>query len=467
MSDGSDKHADRSLTVAAPNTAGRVGARVIDPFKAIINDVMLPYQRADIVANDRFRWNCWSRQTGKSFAKTFRRIVRGIARKRNQFFLSAGGRQSRELMMKARQHCQNLRLAFDWDENTKGMFEGAEFTQLEIRLPEAGIRIVGLPANPETARGFTGDVFLDEFAMHHYDREIWAAMFPSVMRGGGELDVASTPRGKQNKFYELGNNPDWAHQTVTILDAVEQGLPGVDPEALRRAMGDDELYRQEFLCEFIDEATAFITLDMIRACEDEKLPRELDIEALAEHKGDVLIGVDVGRYRDLTVIWALEAIGKQLISRGLIELQGTPFREQYEILCRILACRCVRKAGIDASGLGMQLAEQLTDTFGANRVEGHTFTANLKEAMGGKLRVKMEERSVAVPADRKIRDDLHSVEKSVTIDGHIRLRAGRTEGSHADRFWALALAVYVAADDTGPIECEMGPQRAMAGARRI
>ena len=44
-------------------------------------------------------------------------------------------------------------------------------------------RIIGLPADPQTARGFTGDVLLDEFAMHAFDREIWAAMFPTAHRG--------------------------------------------------------------------------------------------------------------------------------------------------------------------------------------------------------------------------------------------------------------------------------------------
>lgn len=434
------------------------------PFDALINRVLLPYQREDVLSNDRFRWNCWSRQTGKSFGKSLRRLLRGMARKRNQLFLSAGGRQSRELMMKVRQHCEGLKLAFDFHESTAGMFDDEHITQLQIDLPSVGIRIIGLPANPNTARGFTGDVFLDEFAMQMYDREIWAAMFPSVMRGKGELDVASTPKGKQNIFYQLAENPEFGHQTVTINDAVAQGLDA-DPAQLRIAIGDDMLYRQEFLCEFVDEATAFLTLDVIRACEDEKLPRELDIEALEQHSGDVVVGVDVGRTRDLTVIWALDVIGGQLLSRGLIELQGMSFAEQSAILCRVLDCKCVRKCGIDSTGLGMQLAEQLAERFGTYKVEGHTFSAALKEEMAGKLRVRMEGGSVRIPAAKDIRDDLHSIEKSVTLDGHIRLRATRQAGSHADRFWALALAVYSAAEDYVPVTGMLGPKLRTAGAR--
>jgi len=448
-------------------TANSESAKVIEPFGAIMNQVLLPFQRADVVANDRFRWNCWSRQTGKSFGKSFRRIVRGIARKRNQLFLSAGGRQSRELMMKARQHCETLKIAFTPHEEEAGVFDGVTYRRLEIDLPQAGIRLIGLPANPETARGFTGDVFLDEFAMHRADREIWGAMFPSVMRGGGELDVASTPHGMQNKFYELRANPQFGHQTVTIEDAIAQGLQGVDTDTLRAAMGDEMLYRQEFLCEFLDEATAFITLEMIRACEDETLPYELDLDELNNCKGDVAVGMDIGRYHDLTVIWALEAVGRELVSRGLIELRSTPFRTQFETLCNVLNCKCVRKCCIDATGLGMQLAEQATERFGRHRVEGHAFTANLKEEMGGKLRVRMEDGTVRIPAHDQIRNDLHSVEKSVTIDGKIRLRATTQAGSHADRFWAIALAVYAAVEPAAQYDWVGAAEPVAAGLRKL
>lgn len=436
---------------------------VVDPFDAIMRRVMHEYQREDVLSTDRFRWNCWSRQTGKSFGKTFRRIVRGIARKRNQLFLSAGDRQSGELMMKAKLHCETLKIAFDYEEHDAGVFDDTVFKAREISLKQAGVRIIGLPANPDTARGFTGDVFLDEFAMHKRDREIWAAMFPSVMRGRGELDVASTPRGKQNIFYELRQNEAFGHQMVTIHDAIAGGLQGVDPTVERAAIGDDELWRQEFLCEFIDEATAFLTLDMIRSCEDDKLPRELDLEDLHDLKGDVVVGVDIGRRRDLTVIWPFQVIGDQMVSLGLLELQSTTFREQFEVLSDVISCRSVRKCCIDATGLGMQLAEQAAETFGAYRVEPVTFTTLSKEQMAGALRIRMEAKTARIPADRKIRDDLHSIEKSVTLDGHIRLRATRTEGSHADRFWAAALAALAADHDPGSVESMLDrcPGRAM------
>mgnify|MGYP000385058487 CR=1 FL=1 len=67
---------------------------------------------------------------------------------------------------------------------------------------------------------------------------------------------------------------------VTLPDAVAQGLC-VDIDAVREAMGDEELYRQEFLCEFLDEATAFLTWAQIDACADESLACANSLDDLA------------------------------------------------------------------------------------------------------------------------------------------------------------------------------------------
>jgi phage FluMu gp28-like protein len=404
---------------------------------------LLDYQREDVESDARFRWNCWARQTGKSFTKSLRRVLRGLKRRRTQIFLSAGERQSRELMQKVRQHCQALKIATDYYDNR--FFKDLSIKQLEVVLP-GGVRIIGLPANPQTARGFTGDVFLDEFAMHAFDRDIWAAMFPSVLRGEGELDVASTPKGKNNVFYQLRSNELFSTSTITLPAAIKQGL-GVDADEMRRAMGDETLYRQEFLCEFVDESTAFLTYDQISACTDPTLVPHDSVDALAHEPRELFIGVDVGRVRDLTVAWVLASAGDVLTTVGLFELAGAPFRVQFDLLCELLALRRVRRCCIDAGGLGMQLAEQAVERFGGHRVEAVTFTPALKSQMALALRIAVESQRIRIPNDERIRNDWHSVERTVTQSGQFRLEAPRRAGSHADRFWAAALALH--AVDTG------------------
>ena len=92
----------------------------------------------------------------------------------------------------------------------------------------------------------------------------------------------------------------------------------------------------------------------------------------------------------------------------------------------------------------MQLGEQAVERFGNHRVEAVTFTAALKSQLAGGLRIAVEGRRIRIPNDDCIRNDWHSVERMVTESGHFRLAAPRREGSHADRFWAAALAVHAA-----------------------
>ena len=419
---------------------------------------LLPYQREDVESDARFRWCCWARQTGKSFTKSLRRLLRGLKRGRTQVFLSAGERQSAELMQKVRQHCQALKIAHDFVGDR--YFERTSFRQLEVGLPN-GVRIIGLPANPQTARGFTGDVLLDEFAMHAFDRDIWAAMFPTILRGDGELDVASTPKGHKNVFYQLSGNDRFVQSTVTLPDAIEQGLK-VDLEEVRRSMGDEELFRQEFLCEFLDEATAFLTYEQIAACEEPGLVREVPVAQLASYGGDLYAGVDIGRRRDLTVIWVLGRRGDQLVTRGVYELSNAPFRQQYALLSEVLRLPGLRRCCIDAGGLGMQLAESAVEDFGAHRVEPVHFTVAIKAQLAGGLRVAVEEARIRIPVDEQIRNDWHSVERSVTVGGHLRFEVSRGTGSHADRFWAAALAVQAAGSAEGAVEWSAGRPLAFA-----
>jgi phage FluMu gp28-like protein len=386
--------------------------------------------------------------SGKSFTKSLRRILRALRRRRTQVFLSAGERQSRELMAKARQHCHALKIATDYYD--RGFFKDLSIRQLEIVLP-GGIRIIGLPANPQTARGFTGDVLLDEFAMHAFDREIWGAMFPTLLRGGGELDVASTPKGRANVFHQLKNNDLFSHHTLTLPDAIGQGLE-VDADEMRRAMGDEMLYRQEFLCEFADEATAFITYEQIAACEDPALIPTKTVDSLKGESRDLFVGVDIGRVHDLTVAWVLGRDGEMLDTVAIHELSAAPFRVQFDLICELLSARRVRRCCIDAGGLGMQLAEQAVERFGGHRVEAVTFTPGLKSQIATALRIVVEARRIRIPCDERIRNDWHSVERMVTASGHFRLSATRHEGSHADRFWAAALAVHAADIGGGKVE---------------
>lgn len=415
------------------------------------------YQRDKLQDRARFRLDLWARQTGKSFAATLDDTLRA-AEGRPCVILSSGERGSKENIEKCRMHAQAIGIAVRSIVEDFATDDGV-FTAHEIRFPSGG-RIVGLPANPATARGHSADLDLDEFSAHRDSQKIWTSLFPTITRGY-RLRVNFTALGKQNKAYDLYRDwsqfaaegrTDYSVRKVTIYDAVAGGLELKDhhghpctPDELRDALGDPDAWAQEYLCEFLDEATAYITYEMIAACEHE----QATIEVPSSYRPDypLYLGMDIGRKRDLSVIWIAERIGDVSWTRAVEVLDRAPFRMQRDALYRYLSLPQLRRACLDATGIGAQLAEEAQQRYGAHKVEAVTFTAAVKEDLAVRVRTRMEDRLIRLPIDRALREDLHAVKKFVTAAGHVRYDAERTEQGHADRFWALALAELAG---TGP-----------------
>lgn len=96
--------------------------------------------------------------------------------------LSRSERQSLELARK----CKGLIDAYEGIQ--AGLYEGRQFQrtekkQHEIEFPN-GSRIIALAANPDTARGYTGDMVLDEFAFHQDAEAIYKSAYGRMTESG-------------------------------------------------------------------------------------------------------------------------------------------------------------------------------------------------------------------------------------------------------------------------------------------
>ena len=161
--------------------------------------------------------------------------------------------------------------------------------------------------------------------------------------------------------------------------------------------------------------------------------------------------MDIGRRKDLTVIWVLEKFENILYTRAVIELLKMKFQKQAEILYEVLSLRNFRRSCIDATGIGMQLSEDAQTKFGKFRVEQIMFTNKMKEELAYTTRTNFENKTVFIPKEHNIREDLHSVRRITTTANNIRFDAEHSENGHADRFWALSLALHAAGSGRGDI----------------
>lgn len=123
---------------------------------------LLPYQQRWLADHARFKIGMFARQTGKTFTTALEVVedCLGAEARRERarwVWLSSGERQAKEAMEEAiKPHCRTYgagfkALEYEWE----GVYKA-----VEILFPGRS-RITALPANPDTARGFSANVVLD------------------------------------------------------------------------------------------------------------------------------------------------------------------------------------------------------------------------------------------------------------------------------------------------------------------
>ncbi|MGF1485416.1 MAG: terminase large subunit domain-containing protein [Opitutales bacterium] len=447
--------------------------------------MFLPYQRRWIADRARLKLMEKSRQIGMSWCAAYALVRRQSASdcRLDAWVASRDDIQARLFIEDCLQFAQILNLAATelaqpiLQESGRSATNCIEFTNTR--------RIHSLSSNADAQAGKRGARLLDEFALHPDPRHLYAIALPGIT-WGGQLEIISTHRGGENYFNQLireiteaGNPKGFSHHRVTLEDALDQGLlerlqaklPKDDARArmdrqayfdhIQASCPDRESFLQEYMCQPADDAAAFLPADLIAACEyplsqddgradataqpgwaaDLSDPHAANRKHLAQRSFHV--GIDIGRDHDLTVIWVLETVEDVHFTRQVIELQGLPFSEQEALVEHILslprAC-----ATIDQTGIGRQFAERASQRFGARRVSGVTFTQALKEELAYTVRIAFEDRRIRIPQTKSIRSDLRAIRRETSVSGRIRFTADRGKNGHADRFWALALALHAA-----------------------
>ncbi len=325
--DGKDNQSEiplRRLT-DRNDSGGTPRAPLLEPLGPALQ--LLPYQCRWVEDDSPLKIVVKARQIGYSFAASIRALLECLKKKTTWIFLSKGERQSRLLMEKVQEHVQSCGILARACEST--FFEGTLIKQLEVRFANGSV-IYGLPANPDTARGYTGNVTLDEFAFHADADKIYAALFPTITRGYC-LEVISTPNGQQGKFYEIAKaaglvesgdrvigrsgelrktenqktklksrgdlrisdlefpahpitrSPDlpiWSGHCVDIYEAIRQGL-SIDLQLLRAGCDDETSWQQEYCCQFMSTAENFIPPALVAQCASAEASKDCPPQFLA------------------------------------------------------------------------------------------------------------------------------------------------------------------------------------------
>lgn len=424
-------------------------------LKATPFDLLLPYQREWVM--DRARFKIWlkSRQIGGSLAAAFEIVADALETGVDWIVLSAGERQALEFMQKVHRVASIFGDAISAE---TGQPWNPDLKAESVTFPNR-VRILALPANPATARGYSGNLLLDEFAFHRDPAAIWAAVYPIItnpLKGALKLRIISTPAGLNSKFADLWKTgADFTRHKTDIYTARDDGL-AIDIDALRANLDDPDAWAQEYECAFMEADEVFLPLDFLRSAED----RAATLEWPGASRGPLYVGIDIGRRRDLTVAWTLEALDGILWTREVLVLENTPYHEQEEILEPRIAR--ARHTCIDGNGLGSQLAETFERKF-PERVTAFSISNPSKAQIFTRLKKHIGQNTLWLPPDKTLRDDLNSVHRIVTPAGVVKFTARRTADGHADRATAAALATE--AHHTAPPPVRIIQNPILTGAR--
>lgn len=426
----------------------------------------------------------WSRQIGKSFTLAAWAVDRLLTRPGRLVTVLSNSRDNGgEFVLKCQEICDMLGVAMESaDLSTDIQYDNMRF-ECTITVKGRKGRIKVLAANPRTARGFSGDLIMDEFAFHEDSMKIWEAAEPILSSNPDYLcRIASTGNGTRNMFYRMATEGVFKLSRVKRTDAYRMGVKIYDantrepitPAQARAQAMDKAAYDQNYECTFASESGALLTHELINAavwdggiiCEQSWSYAAMDIMADSPHH--LYAGCDVARNRDFTFIPVGEFDGDNCCVIAALRLRDMRLPEQREMLKPVLALPNFRRIAIDMTGLGLGLFEFTEELFpqkviGVNfgtsvpvtrriQAEGRKApTVRITEAMAMDLLGYYEDKRIKHPCDAIYRDDLRKPERVTSSGGRVSIAATRDEAGHADHFWGNALMIRAKlAGPTGP-----------------
>ncbi len=272
----------------------------------------------------------------------------------------------------------------------------------------------------DNIRGNTFDYLIcDEFDF--MKANTWEEVLqPTVLVKGKKVVFISTPRGKRMMYkLSLLRHDD---ERYKYFQFSSYDNPMIDPkeiDAIRQTI-PDHIFRQEYLAEFIDGASGLF-----------KNVRESI--GVAENKGKIFGGLDIGRADDYTVL----TIGTK--DGHVLHVERWRHDEWSRIIDKVSVIINKFKAYtfVEVNNQGDVFFEMLKRKVG-NMIEPFTTTTKTKPIMIEDLAVSFEQLELTLPNEEFLIDELEAFTYVFDIrTRHVKYSA--PEGIHDDSVISLAL----------------------------
>lgn len=212
-----------------------------------------PWQERFLSSTARQILLCCSRQSGKSTCSAI--LAAHVATFRPgslTLLISKAQRQAAELLAKAAGFLRDVPGVVLTSDNA-----------LSIETM-TGSRIVSLPGDSATVRGFSSVALLIEDEAGWVDDTLYLSIRPMLAVSGGRLMLLSTPNGRRGHFFEAWHGPEAAWERYTVK---AHNCPRISPEFLeseRLTLGT-WWFKQEYECAFLDADDQLFSSEAIEA----------------------------------------------------------------------------------------------------------------------------------------------------------------------------------------------------------
>lgn len=393
-----------------------------------------PYQLAWLLEPERFAMCLKARQIGMSHSTAAAAVLWAVAMGETTLIISTDLETAGVVLDMCFKHAKVLEKL--GSKRARCRLKGGHI------IFERG-EIVVRPAS-SGGRGFAGNIFLDEFAYVEKPEILWDSALAVALHGNSKVRVSSTPNGVGNVFHDLWTNPvshkGWKQHKVDIHYARSQGLDLPEELCWKIAKGDPRIYGQIFECSFLDSSEQYI-------------PTHLVMDAVRENTivvmGDSFAGYDHGDQKDLSVLIHIRQVPDNSVwVQSIWTGKRTEWREEKKNIFETVYNHDIRKICMDQTGMGSGLVREMQQRMG-HVVEGVNFNLKSKEEMVTDLYQAFATDMIRIPRDPALIKDILSIRRIITTAGNVTYDAPSTVEGHADRFWALALAVHACTNKPG------------------
>ncbi len=424
---------------------------VLDFCKKRLSFTPYPYQEKLLLDPSQFIAARWCRQSGKSTTITALLLHHALYWPESRIVVLAPGlRQARKIISKTISFIQLL------SKQGLEVLEGrVRKTRLEFRN---GSTIEALPNNPATVRGETTHlIFADELNYIQNAEELYDAAVYSLNTTNGRFIATSTPGSRDSLFYKMCTDDkygDFSRHHVSYREALQPNGP-LKHEIVKRlehqTKEDPWRWSREMLAEFAEDEDAWFELSLITRCVAQDLSTFDESGLLAgsfSRTGTFYMGVDLGRKRDHSAVAVVEKTKEGEVR--LVHLKRFRLGTEYGSVLGYLRLlnerlQTVHTIQIDQTGVGDVFVEE-TVRSGLKNAQGIMLTLPMKQQMLVYMKKRMEEEKLLIPYDTELINEINGERFQLTKTGQMQF--SHPTGTHDDRLWALALAVYASRPET-------------------